>query len=67
MSTSIKGISQRNTIIPVHTYYVNVSLPFLYVVYKVAKFTDCRRYVNKNVLGISIVRMSDAENIHRQI
>ena len=50
---------------PVHTYNVNVSLPFSTEV-TFAKFVSCRRYVNKNVLGISIGCMSDAENIHRQ-
>ena len=34
---------------------MDVSLPYPYVVYKVAKFTDCRRYANKKRLW----------NIHR--
>lgn len=38
---------------PVHTYYVDVSLPRLYGG-TFAKFVSCRRYVNKNVLGISV-------------
>ena len=39
---------------PVHTYYMDVSLPYPYVVNKVAKFATSSRYVNKNVFGIFI-------------
>ena len=39
---------------PVHAYYMDVSLPYPYVVNKVAKFATSRRYANKNVFGLSI-------------